>query len=65
MGIGLSTSNIPAEMIDVLGNGRIRGQTTGTNNYLVTAETNGTLHQLAMSIIGYVLHGDGSWSPVS
>lgn len=68
VGIGLdgSTGNIPTQTLDVNGNARIRGLTTGTNSFLITGEatsgSDGTLHRLNFSgNSGQVLLGDGTW----
>ncbi len=61
--VGVNTST-PSEFLDVNGNGRFRSITAGSNDFITTHESNGTLHQLAFTGNGNdVLLGNGTFGP--
>ncbi|HEY0556578.1 MAG TPA: hypothetical protein VGG20_20150, partial [Thermoanaerobaculia bacterium] len=63
--LGLATQT-PTALLDVNGTARVRTLTGGPSQALVTAESNGTLHSLALpGNASQVLRGDGTFGPVA
>ncbi|MBI4929386.1 MAG: hypothetical protein HY841_01390, partial [Bacteroidetes bacterium] len=65
-GVGINNLTSHTQTLDVNGTARIRNLTGTPNNFVVTSETNGTLHSIAFTGSATdVLLGNGTFGPIS